>query len=808
MLRTYFKLTIRHLWQHKLYSAINVFGLSVAIACMLLAVLYWQDERSFDNFHSNNPRLYRVTTTMADSKTGEWVTSGGTGQVQGPAFKNAVPEVEQYTRLLGGEISGDVTANNKALHLQMLFTDENFFNLFTFQVLKGNPQTALNDISSIVLTESVARRFFNSIDVIGKPVSLTADPSAKHLGRPMQVTAVVKDLPKNSSIQFEVLMPMKFFQLSFVDDNWLNAYLGTFVVLHPKADAAAVAKKFDKVFATHARQQVAESIKTYNYDPKIHYGLQQMTDIHLQPFTQLTGNTEGGVINGSKPLYSYLFMGIAVFILLMASVNFINISIANSLKRAKEVGVRKITGGSRLQIIVQFLAESATLCLAAFIIASVLMQTALPLFNTITSKQILLEDAFNIQLAGWLAAILLIIILLTGFYPAYTLSRLQPAEVLYNRQKLSGRNLFGKGLVVFQFSLAVFLMIATLVYHRQMRFIEVKNLGYNPSMIIRTHIGGDREVQPITRYLKNEVGKDPALKMISFGGGESTYEVKIGDTKIDALHQVIDENYLPALEIPLKLGRNLSPLQYPSDSFNAVLVNEAFVKAAGLQQPLGTRIKTDEYFDKETKVIVGVVKDYHFGSLRQPIQPAVMFMNNWYGGGIWVKLDKARLQQGLRSFEQIYKKAIPGAVYSYRFLDEMNARQYEQERRWQKIITAAAILSVLICCLGLFGLAHLSTHQRTKEIGIRKVLGATVTQIATLISTSFLKLVLLSFLIAAPLAWLIMNQWLQNFAYRISVGAGTLIVSAAAAVMVALLAISFQAVKAAIANPVKSLRTE
>ena len=802
------KFTIRHLLLNKLYSSINIIGLSVGITCILLAVLYWRDERSFDIFHKNNPNLYRITTAIADSKTGAIQTTGETGQVQGPAFKAAVPEVQQYVRLLGGDIAGDVLANNKALHLQMMFADETFFNVFSFDILRGNPQTALTDISSVVLTESVARKFFNSIDVIGKPVQMDADPSAKRLGRPMQVTAVIKDPPYNSSIRFDVLMPMKFMQLSFVDDNWLNSYLGTFVVLHPKANIQAVIKKFDKVYAANANQQVQESIKTYNYDPKIHYGLQLMTDIHLSSHNSITGNREGGIINTSSPVYSYLFMGIAIFILLMASVNFINISIAGSLKRSKEVGIRKITGGTRFQVLLQFLSESVVLCFIAFVFSLALTQTALPLFNRLTEKKILLADVFDLKLIFCLVIILVLIVLLTGFYPAYTLSGFKPTEALRNKQKLSGRNLFGKSLVVFQFSLAVFLIIVTLVYYRQMHFIRTKDLGYNPAEVIRTNIKGDRELQPLVQYLKSEVKKQSSIKAIAFGGGESSYAVKLKDTKVEAVHQVIDENYLAVLGISLKLGRNLSPVSYPSDSFHAVIVNEAFVKSAGLQHPIGTQLKTDEYFDKETKTIVGVIKDYHFGSLREPIKPVVMFMSAWYGGGIWVKLQKARLNEGLNAFERIYKAAVPGAVYDYQFVDEINALQYVQEQRWQEIISAAAILSVIICSLGLFGLAHLSTHQRVKEIGIRKVLGATITQIVALLSYSFLKLVIIALLVATPVALAVMHQWLQNFAYRENIGAGIFITAAFIAIGVAILAVGILGIKAAMANPVKSLRTE
>jgi len=804
MLANYLKITFRHLVKNKLYSFINVAGLAVGICCVLLAMLYWKDERSFDNFHLKGANIYRITTSMVENKNGVRTTTGGTGQVQAPAFKADVPEVQDYVRLLGGGLSVDAIANNKGLQLKVLFADENFFNIFSFPLAHGNPQTALKDFNSAVITEATALKYFNTTDAVGKQLVMDADPSAKRLGKPMIITAVVKNLPQNSSIQFDVLLPFKFMQLSFEDNAWTNAYLSTFVVLHPSANINTVLNKFHTIYAANARQQVEENVRAFGYNPAITYGLQPISAIHLAP---LDISMESGVVNGSSPIFSWLFMGIAAFILLMAGINFINISIADALKRAKEVGVRKVSGGSRLQIIMQFLCESAVLCLVAFVLALLMANLVLPVFNSLTGKHILFAAAFNVPLVASFIVVLLAIIMFTGLYPAWILSKFSAKEVLYNKQKLSGRNLFGKSLVVLQFSLAVFLLIATLVYYNQMEFIRTKSLGYNPHEIIETTIKGDRPVMPIYNTLRAETAKLPAVKGISFGGGSSIYNVKLNAVEVPAIHRVIDENYLPVMGLTLKAGRDISP-SYPADSGHAVLVNEAFVKAAGLSNPLGAVLRVDEYFDKEPKTIVGVIKDYHNASLREPIKPMVMFMSNWYGGEILVKLEKSQLKQGLAAFEAVYKKAIPKAIYQYHFVDELNAQQYEQEQRWQKVVSMATILSIAICCLGLFGLAHLSTHQRVKEIGVRKVLGATAAQLVTALSAGFLKLVLLAIIIATPLAGLIMHNWLQNFAYRINLGAGIFIVAGVLSVVVALVAVSFQAIKAAMANPVDALRNE
>ena len=800
----YIRIAFRHLWHNKLYASINVIGLAVGICAVLLAVLYWKDERSFDRFHQNGPDLYRVTTSMTESKGGPRQLTGGTGQVQGPAFKTQVPEVLDYTRVLGGGIGEDVHGGGKSLRISTYFVDDNFLRVFSFPLTQGNPQTVLTDINSAVITESAAKKFFSTTDVIGKQLELDADPSAKRLGKPLRITGVVKDCPVNSSFQFDLLLPMKFAQLSFADDNWLDAYLSTFVLLHPGADQNAVTRKFARVYQAYAHDQLAGVIKAYAFDPQINYGLQPLTDLHLHP---LGNGAESGIANGSSPVFSWLFMGIACFILLMASINFINISLADALKRSKEVGIRKITGGSRVQIIGHFVFESGLLCLLAFVLAGLLVSVCLPVFNELAGKHITLRDSFDVQLLLDLLTVLVTIVLFTGIYPAYVLSGFNATEVLSKKQKTSGRNWLGRGLVVVQFSLTVFLLIATLVYTFQMNYIRTKDLGYNPHQVIQTQISGARDHPAIHRFLRARLANEPSISVISFGGGENNYPVRLTDRTIQAIHKAIDEDFLRALQIPLTAGRNFSA-SYPADSSHSVLVNEAFVKAAGLESPIGTPLKIDETFDKEQKTIVGVIKDYHSGSLREPIKPMVLFMNSSYGENMFVRLEKSRLPAGLAAVEKAYKEVMPSAVYQFQFLDDLNARQYVQEQRWRQIISIAAALSIAICCLGLFGLAHLAANQRVKEIGIRKVLGATVTQVVTLLSMSFLKLVGLAIIIATPIAWLVMDRWLQDFAYRIEMGFGIVAISTVICICTALLAVSFQAIKAARGNPVESLRSE
>lgn len=807
MLRNYSKMAFRHLWKNKLYAGINVLGLAVGITCMLLAILFVKDEYGFDKFHSNASHIYRVTTTLRTEHLKELHTVGGTGQVQGPAFKEAVPEIKNYARVLGGDIYGEIQANNKTLGLQMLFVDESFLEIFTFPLISGNAATALKQINSVVVTESVAMKYFNRTNVVGEMMQLPDDPSARQLGKPMIISAVAKDPPENSSIQFDVLFNMSFANLSFADDNWLNAYMGTFVLLPPDVNKEEVIKKFNAVYQRLAGEQVNKNKQAYGFDPGVSYGLQKLTDIHLDPLPKFSGNREAGIVNESKPVFSYLFLGIAAFILLMAAVNFINISIASSLKRGKEVGIRKITGGSKANIVGRFLVESALLCLISFALALLMTQSVLPLFNELSGKSIALGNSLDLALFFWFLVLLVVIVLSTSLYPSYLLSGFRPTEVLYNKQRLTGNRFLGKSLVVFQFSLAVFFLIATIVYYSQMHFIQTKQLGYDPNDVIYSWVKSDRKLVEVQQLMRDALSKEPTVKAIAFGGDYNLEDVTVNGTKVKAMHKVGDESLLEVSGISLKAGRNFSTA-FPSDKARSVLVNEAFVKASGLNTPIGAQVKTSEYFDKDTKTIIGVVADYHFASLREPIRPMVIIMSDWASGGFWVKLEKGKNREGLAAVERAYSKVMPGKVFDYNYVSDTNAAEYKQEQRWKTVIGVATVLSLLICCLGLFGLAHMAIQQRVKEIGIRKVLGASAGSITRLVSGDFLKPVLWSLLVGSPLAGWVMNHWLQNFSYRVDISWWIFLITALVVVIVAMATVSCQAMKAALSDPVESLRRE
>ncbi|GAB3264225.1 ABC transporter permease [Larkinella harenae] len=806
MFRNYLRIAFRQWWKNRLYSVINVTGLAVGIACMVLAILYIKDERSFDRFHANSPDLYRITTTITETKGGKATTSGGTGQVQGPAFKAQIPEIQTYTRVMGGDIQGVFVANNKSFILHPFFVDSTFFNVFSFQLVSGNPKTALQGAGTVVITERTARKLFNSLDVVGKTL-LEDGPSGRRLGASI-ITGVVQDPPKNSSLQFDLLFPFRFMQASFDDTAWLNAYLSTFVVLQPRADPETVVRKMGEVYAIHARQQVADNRKNYGFDPSVRYGLQPITDLHLNPLYRSEGNREGGVTNGSNPVFSYLFLGISAFILLMASINFINISLASSLKRTKEIGIRKVSGSSPWMIVAQFLGESATLCLGAFGLAMLLSRLALPVFNRLATKSIVFGEMLDGELLLYLLLLLIINTLLAGLYPAFVVARFKPTEVLYRKPHLAGPGWFGKMLVMIQFALSVFLVIATTVFYDQMSYVRTKNLGYDPYPVIGSYMASSQNLKADQAFLRNELANEPSIRHLSFGNElAGTYETRVGDRKIESWYRYIDDHYLPVFGITLKAGRNLSAA-FPTDKTESVLVNETFVKAAGLEKPVGKMIRLHENFGQQPLLIVGVVNDFHFRSLRERIQPMVLFMNEEQSAGIWVKIDKTRQEEAVAVLAKAYQKAYPAVEMDYGFLDELNAKGYEQEQKWQQIIGYATALAILICSLGVFGLARLAAQQRTREIGVRKVLGATVFNVIALLSKDFLKPVLLAIAVGGPTAGWAMDRWLQGFAYRVDLSWWLFVLAGLVAVGITLLTVSIQSAKVAFTNPVASLRSE
>jgi putative ABC transport system permease protein len=609
MFKNYFKTAFRNLARNKVYSLINITGLSLGLACAMLIMLYVKDEVSFDRFHKNVNNIYRIARKLK----GEGI-SGTTGFLQGPRFTQNVPGIKSFVRVQGG--SEDIKKETGVQEQGVLHVDSNFFSVLTFPLLSGNPQTCLTEPHSIVLSEDAAKKYFATTDAFGKVLMVKEDTSFV----PYKVTAVAKRCPQNSSVQFDALLPFKESDADAKDThNWFNSFLNTFVVLDDKATLQTVEKQMQRFYVADAKQTFYEMLKIDGVNPDDvsmgTYFLQPYLDIHLN--TALPVNN--GLTNASNPMYSYLLSGIALFVLLIACINFVNLTIARSVKRAKEIGIRKVMGSDRKQLIFQFFCESFFLCTVAFVLAIALVQLLLPLFNELANKALAISYLFDAKLIAGYIALYIITGLLAGFYPALVLSGYNPVQTLYSRFQIAGKNYLQKSLVVLQFTLASFLIIATFIIYSQFNFLTKTDLGYDDSNLVVINKNSLKHID--AAVFKNELLKNPNIVGVSVkNAGERGTGTKnsVGST-IYFTNEIVDENYLPLLKIPLVAGRNFSTA-FPADSAQSVIVNESFVKAANWKKPVGETINILGS-SNETYRVIGVVKDYHFASLTKKITP-------------------------------------------------------------------------------------------------------------------------------------------------------------------------------------------
>lgn len=796
MFSNYFKTAFRNIWRNKAFSLINIIGLSVGLACCMLVFLYAKDELSFDRFNKNAERIYHLT---ADIKTpdGRVDKSSATGMMPGPNFTAQVPEIETFVRVV--RESFITRRNNDVFDQQILYADSNFFSVFTFPMLEGNPKTALNDMHSVVLSEEVAEKYFGKQKALGKLIEIELQDTFKTF----VVTGVTKTSPQNSSIKIQMMLPMRFLQTLNIDNQWFSFYLNTFFLLKPGANPVAVQAKMAKAFNVDAKDQLKDLQDKYGYKNKVSFGLQPLLQMH----TSTDYPASNGLSNASNPMYSYILTGIALFIMLIACINFINLTVARSLKRAKEIGIRKVVGSMRSQLIAQFLGESFILSFFAFLFAILLVILVLPYFNTVANKALSFSYLLDAKLTAGYVAIFFVTGLLAGFYPALVLSGFNPVQVLYNRQKFAGKNYLSKGLVIVQFTLATFLIISTITIYSQFNYLIHYDLGYNDENVAVVKTGYNIAANKVASF-KAELLNNPSIKGVTADQGASwqgkTHTSNGGN--ISFTQEYIDEDYLPLFGMNMVQGHNFSK-ELLSDRGQGALVNETFVKKAGWTNPVGQVV--DFYEENKKYTVIGVVKDYNFNSLTQKIEPQLFTMSPDYGyGNIFIKLKDGHTANALTYIEKTYKRFFPLNPYQCTFKDAQNAEQYNNEAKWKQIILFAAVLTVFISCIGLFGLATLAAERRKKEIGIRKVLGASVQAIATKLSNDFLKLVIIAALIASPAAWWALGKWLQNYPYRIAINGWIFFFATITVLFVALATVSYQSIKAAVANPVKSLRTE
>jgi putative ABC transport system permease protein len=794
MLQNYLKIAVRNLSRNRVFSVINIAGLLLGLTCCMLIVLYTKDEVSFDRFQENGDQLYRVNVTMSTPEGTRDISS--TNYIHGPSFKQEIPEIKEIVR---AQTSSFVTKKgNDLLTEEVLFADNNFFTVFSMPLLYGNAETVLSDIHSIVLSEELAEKYFNTKQAVGRTIELKVEGKFE----PFLVSGVAKKCPQNSSVQFKAVLPFKFQEAKgWTDSQWLGFYMNTFVLLDKNADYLAVSPKLDQVFVSKSAKEIS---KIRNFNQKIHFYLQPFLEIHLD---DQSGNMRNGLANGSSPIYSYILSGIAIFILIIACINFINLTVARSLKRGREIGIRKVVGSQRKQLMYQFLGESFFLSFIAFALAILLTQIVLPTFNELANKQLALSYLMDFKLVSGYLALFLVTGLIAGFYPAMVLSGFSPAQTLYNRTRLVQKNYMTKGLVVFQFALSVCLVIGTIVIYSQFKYLTNKDLGYNDKRLMSFSMGrggsGAQAREHVAEELKNQAGIET---IAAFNGNYNETGAKIGEREISFGYIGVDDNFLGALRIPVVQGRNFSK-SFVSDPTDAIVVNEAFVKETGWKNPIGKQV---DFFWKEKKMtIIGVIRDYHYASLKEKIKPLVLTQDPQYGlGTIYLKLNTADIPETIKTVESIFRKHVPFTPFEYKFESESNLKRYEAEAKWKKMITLAAMLSIFVSCIGLFGLATFNAESRLKEIGIRRVLGASVAGIAARLSADFVRLVLIAIIISLPISYYAVNIWLRDFPYRIEISWWYFALSAVLAIAIALFTVGYQSIKTAMLDPVKSLRTE
>lgn len=806
MLQNYFKIAWRNLWKSKAFSVINIIGLASGLACFILIAMYVVDELSYDRFNKKASRIFRIDADIRFG--GNDLRMSTTSDMMGAALKKDYPEVENFARLYVSSGAKMIKKGNAWIKENAVANaDSTFFDVFSFPGVAGQLSTALNEPNTVVLSEAAALKYFGSTDIIGKSIETDDNRSTLY-----KVTGVYKNMPRNSHFHYDFLFSMD----NAIYNGWgeVNSHnFYTYLVLREGVDHKKFEKNFDQYIIKYSLPNLKEYINVSGLDEfkkagnSMAYSLLPVTDIHLR------SDRPNKLSPGGSIQYVYIFGAVSLFILLIACVNFMNLSTARSAGRAKEVGVRKVLGTRRQWLMGQFLTESLLMAFIATGIAVLLVFLVLPLFNNMAAKEMIFADLFTGNMLLLLLGLPVATGLLAGYYPAFFLSGFKPISVLKgNSATGAGKSRLRSGLVVFQFATSVFLIIGTMVVYRQLNFIQHQKLGYSKDQVLI--IDDYYKLGANTNAFRNELLKTSGVRSGTITGylpvrpgnrSDRTFSKDIGmsaDKGISMETWKIDTAYIPTLGMEIKQGRNFSAA-YGSDS-SGVIINEAAAKLLGYENPVGQKLyqSPTEFYE-----IVGVVKDFNYESLRQTVGPLGFFLKKHISSAAF-KISAADAKAILAKANQTWKTMAPEAPFAYRFLNESFSEMYRAEQRVGLISLCFSVMAILIACLGLFGLAAYMAEQRTKEIGIRKVLGASAGNLVSLLSTDFLKLVLIGFVIAAPLAWWVMNNWLADFAFRVSIGWWIFLAAGATALLIALLTISAQAIKAAMANPINSLRTE
>jgi len=802
MIKNYFKMAWRSLLKQKGFSFINIFGLATGMACSLLIFLFVKDETSYDRFHHDAGQIYRVVKDFVNDD-GSRLPDATTPPALAPAMQKDIPEVAITTRVFPGWGANFlIKYGDKKISEDKLYrVDSSFFDVFTFPFVHGNAKDAFKEVQSIVLTESSAKRYFGNDNPVGKILQID------RLGN-LMVTGVIKDVPHASHFHFDFLISTRKFGGN-IDADWGFYNFYTYAKLKPNSDITAFSKKVQDVY------------KRNTTDGTNIFYVQPLTDIHL------TSNLKWELEPNSDKLYVYVFTVIGIFILLIAGINYVNLTTAKASVRAKEIGVRKVTGALRSSLIAQFLVESVITCFLAAVLAIIFAQLLLPVANALTLKQLTVIG--NPGVLGYMLVGVLLLGMIAGFFPAIYLSSFKPIAVLKGlKVSEKGTLSLRKTLVVVQFTISIVLIIGVLIISQQMRYLQSAKLGLNKEQVIVVK-NADAMTATQRNVFQNTLLQVQEVKKVAtsdgvVGGQNWTNSMSVKGSQNSQLVNFLNVSYdFPdVLGIEMKEGRSFSS-NFPADTLNngipggpleqnigSIILNETAVKDLGVTAPaVGKQILWDSDADTMYYVtIVGVAKDFHFTSLRNEIKPFAFVNNSKRAANFTIKLFTDNVQSSLAQIENTWKKFLAERAFEYYFLDETYAKLYQSEERFQKVFINLVILGIIIACLGLLGLTTFSAQQRVKEIGVRKVLGASVPHVVALLSKDFLKLVLIALVLAVPVAWWLMNEWLKDFAYRINIEWWIFLVAAVIAIIIAFVTISTQAIKAAISNPVKSLRTE
>ncbi|QJD78649.1 ABC transporter permease [Spirosoma rhododendri] len=793
MFRNHLKIAVRALWKNKLFSGLNIVGLGVGMAAVWLMVLYVVNERSYDRFHANADRIVRVVQ-HAQWQGGN-LNIAATPAPFAEALKQDYPEVEKTVRF-NQEGGGLITVGDKKLDVPAIFfTDPTVFDVFTFPFLYGDPHTALRGPQRIVLTKSVAEKLFGTAsNAVGKVIEFS-----NHF--PNTVTGVIEDVPTNSHLQFGALRSLP----DNYTSGWQQAELFTYLLLAKGSEPESLSAKLGGFFSKYLKKEMGDV--TYRLE------LQPLSSIHLHSHLDYEISANGNARTVS------IFAAVAALILLIACINYINLNTVRALKRTREVGVRKAVGSFRLQLIGQFLTESLLMTLLAGLVSASLVVMALPYFNRLADKALSLGNWADIMLTVVLFSVL--IGTLSGLYPALRMSGFRPVPALRGQQSTHQQPVrLRQALVVFQFVATVALIACSGIVYRQMQFVRQADLGFNKEQVLTFHID-DEAVRQRVDALKEALLRNPLIESAAAAsnpignnniGGSGMFFEQQGAFGANAqLVQkfLVDPDYLTTLEIGLVSGRNFSE-SFKSDASNAVLINQTLARQLG-PRPVGKRVRyvIDQANHTAEARIVGVVKDFHTYSLQHKVEPLVLQMPTASDkDNLYVRIRAGNVSAALAYIQTVYRTFSPTATLDFHFLDENFSKQYQAEQKQGDVLLTFTVLAVFIACLGLFGLVAFAAEQRTKEIGVRKVLGASVASIVGLLSRDFLKLVLIAVIIASPLAWYAMHRWLQNFAYKIDLAWWLFALAGLLTTGIALLTVSFQSIRAALVNPVKSLRSE